>query len=138
MTNGSESDYRSHDDETFTSSLEAVDFLREYLADGPKNSKAAQKAADDAGVAPRTLRRAREKLNIKPQKSRVTGQWVWALPEHAETRPETSNYVGQDDQPGHADRTDNAGQHSNINQVGQMATYKNDGQDGQVGQGGPR
>jgi hypothetical protein len=114
---------------------EAADFLREYLADGPKNSKAAQKAADDAGVAPRTLRRAREKLRVKTQKSRVTGQWVWALPEHANTCAETTNNVGQDVQHDHAGRTDEAGQRAENDQFGQLATSKNNGQDGQVGQG---
>ena len=117
---------------------EAADFLREYLSEAPKNSKATQEAADGIGIAPRTLRRAREKLKIKTQKSRATGQWVWALPEHAETRAETTNYVGQDVQHDHAGRTDEAGQGAENDQFGQLATSKNNGQDGQVGQGGAR
>jgi len=128
---------QDHDDER--SALgEAMDFLREYLSDGPKNSKSTQKAAEDAGIASRTLRRAREKLRIKPHKSRVTGQWVWALPEHANTCAETTNHVGQDVQHDHAGRTDEAGQHEENDQFGQLATSENNGQDGQVGQGGAR
>jgi hypothetical protein len=128
---------QDHDDER--SALgEAMDFLREYLSDGPKNSKSTQKAAEDAGIASRTLRRAREKLRIKPHKSRVTGQWVWALPEHANTCAETTNHVGQDVQHDHAGRTDEAGQHEENDQFGQLATSENNGQDGHFGQGGAR
>lgn len=131
---------REHQDNSDERSalVEAMDFLQEFLSDGPKTSKSTQKAGQDAGIAPRTLRRAQKKLRIKPQKSRATGQWVWALPEHAETRIRLASQVGQDDQDGHTDRTDDAGQHGEIDQVGQMATCENNGQDGQVGQGEPQ
>jgi hypothetical protein len=117
---------------------EATDFLKQYLADGPKNSKATQKAAEDAGLAPRTLRRAREKLKIKPQKSRVTSQWVWALPEHAEAGANATNDVGQLD---HVGQAYGVGQHAEPDQSSQLATSENNGQDGQlghVGQGATR
>jgi hypothetical protein len=131
---------QDNDDERSALS-EAMDFLREFLSDGPKNCKSTLKAAEDAGIAHRTLRRAREKLRIKPQKSRVTGLWVWALPEHAETRTKVGNDVVQVVQHDHADRTDGAGQHAQCDHLGQLATSKNNGQDGQlghVGQGGAR
>jgi hypothetical protein len=60
---------------------EAEDFLRDYLAVGQQNAKAATKAAKDAGISERTLRRARERLGVKVMKSKVTGSWVWGLPE---------------------------------------------------------
>ena len=60
---------------------EAMDFLREYLGGGPQNATATQKAAKDAGISERTLRRAREKLGVKATKSQTTSYWVWGRPE---------------------------------------------------------
>jgi putative DNA primase/helicase len=60
---------------------EAVDFLREYLKDGPLTSKSMEKAAKDAGIAARTIERARAKLKIKARKSDVTGAWLISLPD---------------------------------------------------------
>jgi putative DNA primase/helicase len=60
---------------------EAIEFLREFLKDGAKTSKSVEKAAKDAGIAARTIERARVELKIKARKSDVTGAWVIALPD---------------------------------------------------------
>jgi putative DNA primase/helicase len=67
---------------------EAVEFLREFLRDGAKTSKSVEKAAREAGIAARTIERARAKLKIKARKSDVTGAWLIALPdsEHRQGR----------------------------------------------------
>jgi AAA domain-containing protein len=63
---------------------EAQDFLREFLADGPKAAKEVIKEARKAGIAEKTLNRAKDGL-IKARKSQVEGQsyrdapWVWGL-----------------------------------------------------------
>jgi hypothetical protein len=69
------------DDEEKSAVGEAMDWLRELLANGRVFSKDAQKQAREAGIADRTLRRAREALGVVPQKSHMTdGAWVWELP----------------------------------------------------------
>lgn len=60
---------------------EAVDFLIDLLAGGPVPSKRCQSEARDAGVAKRTLERAKKKLNVKSRKSTLAGGWEWWLPE---------------------------------------------------------
>lgn len=64
---------------------EAVDFLRTELADEPQPATAVKRSAGQAGIKDRTLRRAREALNVKPVKEGK--RWVWALAQD-----------GQDDQ----------------------------------------
>jgi RecA-family ATPase len=128
---------RSHQetDEDRDAVGEAMDFLRDYLASGPKNARSTQKAAEEAGIAPRTLRRARERLKVKPQRSRTTNQWVWLLPEHVESPNRTTQDVGQIghlDQPGQ-----NAGDGQFYSaEAGLASIPKNHGQDGQLGQDG--
>jgi hypothetical protein len=62
---------------------EATDLLLVELADGPQPAAAVQKAAKDAGISDKSLRTAREKLKIKPQKTGFDVGWEWALPEDA-------------------------------------------------------
>jgi 5S rRNA maturation endonuclease (ribonuclease M5) len=59
---------------------DAADFLREVLDAGPLAAKEVQRQAAAADIAPRTLRRAREQLGVKPRKVGIGGPWVWALP----------------------------------------------------------
>ena len=49
---------------------------------GSKKLKATKKAAKEAEITDRTLRRARQRLGVKVMKSKVTGYWVWSLPAH--------------------------------------------------------
>ena len=59
---------------------EAKDFLREELAEGPRQSTELKKAAAAAGLSWGTVRRAQEALRIKPRKSGLTDGWQWSLP----------------------------------------------------------
>ena len=60
---------------------EAVAFLREELANGAVEAKLVQAEAGRVGITNITLRRAREKLKIKPRKAGFNGPWQWELPE---------------------------------------------------------
>ncbi len=74
------------DDEHRTATDEAVDFLREVLADGPVKAKDVHLEARNAGISDKALRRARERLGIKPRKQgghfgKNAQCWVWSLPD---------------------------------------------------------
>jgi hypothetical protein len=60
---------------------EAIQFLKELL-DGPMNQKDVKKAAQKAGIAERTLLRAKRKLRVKSDKFGfgADGCWIWRLP----------------------------------------------------------
>ncbi|HEY3351174.1 MAG TPA: AAA family ATPase [Thermoanaerobaculia bacterium] len=59
---------------------EAVDFLRDLLADRPVGAKEVLKAAREAGISEMTLRRAKDKLGIRPKRIGFEGGWFWGLP----------------------------------------------------------
>lgn len=63
---------------------EAAEFLHEILSDGPQPASAVKAAARHAGVSEATLRRARNRLGIRPikrgQPSTERQCWVWELP----------------------------------------------------------
>lgn len=59
---------------------EAVDWLRDLLRVGPMKASDVQKEARQAGIGDKPLRRARERLGIKPKKREFAGGWEWALP----------------------------------------------------------
>jgi hypothetical protein len=59
---------------------EAQQFLREALSAGPRIGKDVEAEAEAYGIELRTLRRARERLNITPVKEKkANGKWVWVL-----------------------------------------------------------
>ena len=58
---------------------EAKDFLRDYLANGPKPAPQVIREAKDAGIAKRTLDRAKKELGVRAQKHGVGG-WFWMMP----------------------------------------------------------
>lgn len=64
---------------------DAIDFLRDLLADGPVAAKEALRQAREAGVAERTLRRAQKVLKTTASKQGAPDsdvqRWVWTLPE---------------------------------------------------------
>jgi hypothetical protein len=64
---------------------EAKDVLLQILEDGPVPAGDAKRRAKDAGVAEKTLERARMSLGIKPRKVGfgAPGHWVWDLPDTA-------------------------------------------------------
>jgi hypothetical protein len=61
---------------------EAVEFLRDYLADGPMPQKSVIKAAKEYGLTNANCRDGKKALGIKPykQKGNLKGGWMWALP----------------------------------------------------------
>jgi hypothetical protein len=70
-------------DDERTATDEAADLLREILKSGAVKAGDAQRQARQAGISEKALRRARERLGIKPTKPEFAGGWVWALPEDA-------------------------------------------------------
>jgi putative DNA primase/helicase len=57
-------------------SEEAESFLRELLADGPVPAKQVKADADDTGLSWTTVRRAKERLGIKPHKAGMDAGWL--------------------------------------------------------------
>jgi putative DNA primase/helicase len=62
---------------------EAQEFLLESLQVGPKSAKDLKLNADDAGVAWRTVLRAKANLGIVSRKSTFDSGWGWYLPDDA-------------------------------------------------------
>jgi hypothetical protein len=60
-----------------TSLGRAVEFLRETLAREPRPSKEVKDLATELGIAPRTLKRARQELNVVPCQIWENGRNVW-------------------------------------------------------------
>lgn len=93
---------------------EAVSFLKEALANGLRLAKEVQKEARDAGIADRTLRRAREVLGITMESGWVRkartqdGQYVWEMPHKDEVGQEK---VANSEPLDNLDNLDNIGQH---------------------------
>ena len=72
------------------SSLEAaVDFLKDFLADGTQPSSAVFNAAKQEGITERTLKRAKAQLEVKSERisegNAGAGKWAWSLPSNAGT-----------------------------------------------------
>ena len=62
---------------------EAMAFLRQHLAAGPQPARVLLKAANNAGIAERTLHRAKDLLGVTTERSggyAARGQWVWYPP----------------------------------------------------------
>jgi hypothetical protein len=61
---------------------DAESFLRDLLADGPILAREVSRQSRQAGIAPRTLERAKGRLGIKSVRpDGFTGAWYWAFPE---------------------------------------------------------
>ena len=80
-----------------TERSEAEEFLRDILSSGALPATEIEAEAKEAGIAPRTLRRARKALSIKPfRKAEAgdglgrSGRWYWSLTNDSE-RPKVAN-----------------------------------------------
>jgi len=60
---------------------EAEAFLREQLADGPRNSAEVKEAAQADGISDKTLRKARERLRVEYAREAFSGLTTWWLPD---------------------------------------------------------
>jgi hypothetical protein len=64
---------------------EAEDFLRDILSEGPRPQKQIGEEAMQAGIADRTLRRAKKRLKLVARKRGMAGGWEWGFPEGGQT-----------------------------------------------------
>ena len=73
------------DDEERSGRRQAEDFLKEFLKDGKVAAKQVIKEGEEAGVAERTLKRAKSLLGVLSVKEGAPGKkeqvWYWMLPE---------------------------------------------------------
>lgn len=115
------------DDEEKTALEEAVELLREELSERPMAASQIKKDARAAGVAEKTLYRAKHHLRVKSHKE-SDGSWTWVLVEE-ETKDEdpSSSQDGQASQDGHLGHVASRGPENS-------AYLSEDGQDGQDGQ----
>lgn len=76
----------------------AKDFLRRFLADGPRQVTEIHDEADARGIARKTLERAKEDLGIQPEKHGfgADGYWAWALPGYS---PDQAGTEADDQRP---------------------------------------
>jgi putative DNA primase/helicase len=61
---------------------EAEEFLRDLLSEGPVSAKDVKAEANSAGLTWATVRRAKDRIGIKPKREGFgdDGVWVWELP----------------------------------------------------------
>jgi putative DNA primase/helicase len=73
-------DAESARDETRSAKGSAKSWLRDQLSDGPRSSKEIESAAEVAGMAWRTVERAKSELGVVSKKTSQRGCWEWSLP----------------------------------------------------------
>jgi hypothetical protein len=118
---------------------EAVEFLNEVLADGPVPAKQVIEEADDTGITEKTLRRAKNLLNVIVYRENTTGEkrgsgrWLWKLPmvELVKDGIQGSHQAVQD---GQVSPKENGGHLEQVrdSQIQESRIHKPDVQDGQV------
>jgi hypothetical protein len=67
------------DQDTRTQTAGAMAFLREQLADGPREAEAVKTAAEAADITPKCLRRARERVARYYRREGNQGPYMWEL-----------------------------------------------------------
>jgi putative DNA primase/helicase len=60
---------------------DAEEFLREVLRDGPVPTNLIKSDANGAGIAWRTVERAKKRLGVVAEKQGMKGGWAWRMPE---------------------------------------------------------
>jgi len=76
------------DGENSGSVSNAMDWLRDLLADGPVKVKEIEATAKVAGHSWGSVRRAQKGLGIKPQKQGMADGWSWEIPRRCSEKPE--------------------------------------------------
>jgi hypothetical protein len=88
------------DEDERAASDEAAAWLRDFLADGPRLTNDVLRAAREAGIAERTLRRVKRRVSVQAekQKGKLTGKWCWVLTRVGEpgTEPELPSKAAND------------------------------------------
>lgn len=80
----------------------AILFLKDlFLKEPVVLPEQAQKEARKMGISDKSLRRAREKLGVKPKKSNFVGPWTWALPNREDAQDIPPTVEGILDKEGH-------------------------------------
>ena len=64
----------------------AIDFLEDELVTQGLSAVEVHKRAKEAGISKKSLRRAQDKLGIKPKKAGFNQGWIWSLPGHEESQ----------------------------------------------------
>jgi putative DNA primase/helicase len=77
--------------ESRSAKAEATEFLRDALASGPVPAERVQEQAQEDGIAPRTLRRARKDLGVIIEKDGFQGPSMWCLPKGGQETPKVAN-----------------------------------------------
>jgi hypothetical protein len=100
---------------------EAEDFLREELANGPRPAKDMQRAARDAGIALRTLDRAKRRLRVSPRRQGFGSgaHWTWELPNpknatDEERQPADDDWRTSHEAPIHAESEHSTGREARV------------------------
>jgi putative DNA primase/helicase len=73
-----------HSERSLTKLSEAMEFLKEILAEDPIPSSEVRRLAQERGISWGTLRRAKTNLRIESDKSGMRGGWDWNLSEDAQ------------------------------------------------------
>ena len=129
-----------------------MEFLNDVLADGPVPANDIIQDAEDAGIAEKTLRRAKKHLGVvayresEPGK-RGAGRWLWKLPvvdlvtkdvQDGQTAVQ-DGHIGQEEHVGHLDtRKDTRMEESGLDKPSVQDGHHEglDGQEHQGDQGG--
>jgi putative DNA primase/helicase len=70
----------------------AETFLKELLANGPVPKQHIKEAADGNELTWATVRRAKDRLGIKPRKAGMDGGWLWELPRRCSPDAEGAHF----------------------------------------------
>jgi RecA-family ATPase len=68
-------------DEERSAVKDAEDFLTDYLKSMPRKATDVIKASKAAGIAEKTLRRAKSRLRIQSKRNEFKGEYFWGLPD---------------------------------------------------------
>lgn len=68
----------------FQDAMTVVSWLKNVLSHGPEEADTVRRMAEQEGIAPRQLRAAADKLQIRRQKGGFLEGWTWELPKDAQ------------------------------------------------------